>query len=72
MILYRNGSVYDLVLKEKLLSKQELDEILQPENMTKPRELTKASQNWNSLKKQSSKNLVFGNGESNETTTVSK
>jgi aspartate ammonia-lyase len=32
-----NGSVYDLVLKHKLLSKEELDRILAPENMVKPK-----------------------------------
>ncbi len=34
-----NGSVYDLVLKHKLLSKEELDRILEPENMIRPRKL---------------------------------
>ncbi|MEI6456040.1 MAG: aspartate ammonia-lyase [bacterium] len=33
-----DGSVYDLVLKHKLLSKEELDRILAPENMIKPKE----------------------------------
>jgi aspartate ammonia-lyase len=31
------GSVYDLVLRHKLLSKEELDRILAPENMIGPR-----------------------------------
>lgn len=30
-------SVYDIVLEKKLLSKDELDEIIKPENMIKPR-----------------------------------
>ena len=30
-------SVYDIVLERKLLSKEELDELIQPENMIKPR-----------------------------------
>jgi aspartate ammonia-lyase len=30
-------SVYDLVLEKELLSKEELDEIIKPENMIKPR-----------------------------------
>ena len=29
-------SVYELVLEKKLLSKAQLDEILRPENLTKP------------------------------------
>ena len=35
--LKSNESVYDLVLHKKLLSQEELDEILKPENMTDPR-----------------------------------
>jgi aspartate ammonia-lyase len=35
--LITGGSVYDLVLEKKLLSKEELDNILKPENMTQPR-----------------------------------
>ena len=35
--LKSNESVYDLVLQKKLLSQEELDEILKPENMTDPR-----------------------------------
>lgn len=37
------GSVYDLALEKKLLSKAELDDILKPENMVKPRKITKKS-----------------------------
>lgn len=37
--LKTGGSVYDLVLQEKLLTKAELDDILAPEMMTKPREI---------------------------------
>ena len=33
----KNESVRDIVLAEKLLSKKEIDDILSPENMTKPR-----------------------------------
>jgi aspartate ammonia-lyase len=29
-------SVYDLVLEKKLLSREQLEEILHPENLTKP------------------------------------
>lgn len=36
-----NASVYDLVLKNNLLSKKELDDILEPKNMIKPRKMTK-------------------------------
>ena len=32
-------SVYDLVLERKLVSKEQLDELLRPENMTDPREI---------------------------------
>jgi aspartate ammonia-lyase len=32
-------SVYDLVLEQKLLSKEELDNFLLPENMIKPRKM---------------------------------
>ncbi len=39
--LKENRSVYDLVLEKKLLSKEELDNVLQPENMIKPRKLRK-------------------------------
>nr|WP_321482474.1 aspartate ammonia-lyase [uncultured Cohaesibacter sp.] len=35
--LKSNETVYDLVLHKKLLSQEELDEILKPENMTDPR-----------------------------------
>jgi aspartate ammonia-lyase len=35
--LISGASVYDLVLERKLLSKEELDNILKPENMTQPR-----------------------------------
>ena len=35
--LEQNKGVYDLVLEKGLLSKEELDTILQPENMIKPR-----------------------------------
>ena len=34
--LKENRSVYDLVLEEKLLTKEELDELLRPENMIAP------------------------------------
>ena len=34
--LETGGSVYDLVLKEGLLTKTQLDKILAPENMIKP------------------------------------
>ena len=34
--LKENRSVYDLVLEEKLLTKEELDELLKPELMIKP------------------------------------
>jgi len=37
MALETGESVYDLVLQEKLLSKDELDDMLKPENMTRPR-----------------------------------
>ena len=37
--LKTGGSVYDLVLKKELLSKEQLDEMLKPENMTDPREI---------------------------------
>ncbi|MEL3906187.1 MAG: aspartate ammonia-lyase [Treponema sp.] len=39
--LQDNRSVYDLVLERKLLSKEELDEILKPENMTRPKKMHK-------------------------------
>jgi aspartate ammonia-lyase len=38
--LEKNRSVYDLVLEKKLLSKEELDNILKPENMLRPRKMT--------------------------------
>jgi aspartate ammonia-lyase len=39
--LVTNRSVYELVLLEKnLLTKTQLDDILKPENMTHPRQLT--------------------------------
>ncbi|MGW8162005.1 MAG: aspartate ammonia-lyase, partial [Desulfobulbales bacterium] len=34
------GSVYQLVLEKGLLSKKDLDEVLKPENMTDPREIS--------------------------------
>ncbi|PIE97395.1 MAG: aspartate ammonia-lyase [Treponema sp.] len=37
--LAENRSVYDLVLEKDLLTKEELDEILEPQNMTRPRKL---------------------------------
>ena len=37
--LKENRSVYDLVLEEKLLSKDELDELLRPENMIAPHKM---------------------------------
>ncbi|MEL3912934.1 aspartate ammonia-lyase [Treponema pedis] len=37
--LRENKGVYDLVLERGLLSKEKLDEVLKPENMTKPRKL---------------------------------
>jgi aspartate ammonia-lyase len=40
--------VYDLVLEEKLLSKDQLDEIMQPDKMTKPREISK-NKHWRKL-----------------------
>src|SRR5258706_9907414 len=40
--LVTGRSVYDLVLEKKLLSKVKLDEILQPEGLTKPRPLLAA------------------------------
>jgi len=39
--LETNGSVYDLVLKKGWLSKEALDDILKPENMTQPRSIKK-------------------------------
>jgi aspartate ammonia-lyase len=35
--LEKNKGVYELVLEKKLLSKEELDELLKPENMIKPK-----------------------------------
>lgn len=37
--LKTGGSVYQLLLERKLISKEELDEVLRPENMTDPREI---------------------------------
>jgi len=37
--LMSNKGVYDLILEKKLLSKEELDQLLVPENMIKPRKL---------------------------------
>jgi aspartate ammonia-lyase len=37
--LKENRSVYDLVLEEGLLSKDELDELLRPENMISPHKM---------------------------------
>jgi aspartate ammonia-lyase len=37
--LKNNDSVYDLVLAKKLLTREQLDEILRPENMTDPRKI---------------------------------
>ena len=39
--LHSNKSVYDLVLEKKLLSKEELDEVLKPENMIQPQQMRK-------------------------------
>lgn len=39
--LAENKSVYDLVLEEKLLTKDELDELLRPENMIQPKKFYK-------------------------------
>jgi aspartate ammonia-lyase len=38
--LVTNRSVYELVLEKNLLSKTQLDDILKPENMTHPRQVT--------------------------------
>jgi aspartate ammonia-lyase len=38
--LVTNRSVYELVLEKNLLTKTQLDDILKPENMTHPRQLT--------------------------------
>jgi aspartate ammonia-lyase len=38
--LKTGGSVYDLILEKQYLTKAELDEILKPENMTDPREIS--------------------------------
>jgi len=40
--LQYDRSVYDLVLEKKLLSKQELEELLKPENMISPQKMKKA------------------------------
>jgi aspartate ammonia-lyase len=37
--LKTGGSVYDLVLEKGWLTKDELDDMLKPENMTQPRKL---------------------------------
>ena len=37
--LENNKGVYDLVLEKGLMSKEELDNVLRPENMVKPRKL---------------------------------
>jgi aspartate ammonia-lyase len=37
--LVSNRSVYELVLEKKLLTKEQLDQILEPENMIKPRKM---------------------------------
>jgi aspartate ammonia-lyase len=39
--LETNGSVYDLVLEKGWLSKEALDDILKPENMTQPRKVSR-------------------------------
>lgn len=39
--LNENKSVYDLVLEQNLLSKEKLDSVLKPENMTEPRKMRK-------------------------------
>jgi aspartate ammonia-lyase len=39
--LEKNCSVYDLVLEKNLLSKEELDNFLKPENMLKPRKMVR-------------------------------
>jgi aspartate ammonia-lyase len=36
-----NKGVYDLVLEKGMLSKEELDEILKPENMISPQKLVR-------------------------------
>ncbi|PIE73895.1 MAG: aspartate ammonia-lyase [Deltaproteobacteria bacterium] len=41
--LKTGGSVYQLVLDRKLLTREELDDMLQPENMTDPREIPRHS-----------------------------
>jgi aspartate ammonia-lyase len=38
--LDNDRGVYELVIEKKLLSKQELDEILKPENMIEPHKMT--------------------------------
>ena len=37
--LKTGGSVYELVLEKGLLTQEQLDEMLKPENMTDPREI---------------------------------
>ncbi len=39
--LEKNASVYNLVLEKNLMSKEELDSFLKPENMLKPRKMTR-------------------------------
>ena len=39
--LKTGASVYNLILEKNILSQEEIDEILKPENMTDPREITK-------------------------------
>ncbi len=48
--LKSGDSVYNLVLKEKLLTQPELDEIMQPDKMTQPRDMTKSKAAWKKLK----------------------
>ena len=42
MALETGKGVYDLVIEENLMSKEELDDVLKPENMIKPRKFYKA------------------------------
>jgi aspartate ammonia-lyase len=37
--LEKDRGVYELVLEKKLLTKEQLDDLLKPENMVKPRKL---------------------------------
>ena len=41
--LVTNRSVYELVLEKNLLTKTQLDDILKPENMTHPRQVTSSA-----------------------------